>query len=289
MRTQSIHLVGSLVSVLACSTTPPDYAGPIIDAHAHIRLGRNDMMHPSHTLGTGGLRALDQGAGVSKSALIVMARSGDMKGTRAKNDSVIAAAAADPTHFYPVASVHPEDADSALAELQRLAARGVRQIKLHPNSQEFDVASPAVAKITARCGELGMAVLLDSFNPLDPAQVGKLLALTMQQPRTNFVLAHMTFSDFRETMAFAKLRKLGLSKNVWFDVSAIAVTYAGSPVQPELVWTMRQIGMDRIIFGSDWPVDTPAAALAAVRGLKLTAAEQQLVLHDNVATLLALG
>lgn len=49
---------------------------------------------------------------------------------------------------------------------------------------------------------------------------------------------------------------------------------------------MRQIGLDRILFGSDWPVDTPAAAVDALRRLDLDAKEQALVFHDNAAGLL---
>jgi uncharacterized protein len=205
---------------------------------------------------------------------------------RAKNDALLAAVAADPTHFYAVASVHPADGDAAIAELERLAARGVKFIKLHPNSQELDIADPAVAKISEKCGALGMTVLFDSYDPFDPKQVGKFLKLTMSQPKTRFILAHMTFTRFREAMVFAMVPKLGGARNVWFDTSAIATTYANSPVKAELVWTMRQIGMDRILFGSDWPVDSPAAALTAARQLGLTAAEQKLVFHDNIAGLI---
>jgi uncharacterized protein len=296
MHRSVLHRLAVLCAAIACSactSTKPDraldyYAGPITDAHAHIRFGDTDAMSDSQPIGTAALRALDSATGISRSALIVMTGSGNMNATRARNDNVIAAAAADSLHFYAVASVHPQDTDSAMTELARVAKLGVRQIKLHPNSQEFDVADPRVARVTAKCGELGMAVLFDSYNPLDPAQPGKLLMLSLRQPATNFVLAHMTFSQFRETLAYSLMAKLGRPRNVWFDVSAIASAYAGSPVQPELVWTMRQIGMDRIIFGSDWPVDTPTRALAAVRRFGLNTVEQQQVLHGNVTALLKL-
>ena len=264
------------------------YTGPIIDTHAHLRTNDGNGLSASHPIGTAQLRALDQAAGVQQSALIVIARQGDMAATRALNDAAIAAAKADPQHFYPIASVHPADGDAALAELDRLAKLGVKVIKLHPNTQRFDVADPAVAKVTAKCGELGMAVLFDSFNPLDANELGKLLMLSLQQPKTNFIFAHMGFTQFRDTLTLSTLRKLGMGGNVWLDISAIGTAYAGSPVQPELVWTLRQHGMDHVLMGSDWPVDTPAAAIAAVRTLGLTADEEKLVLHDNAAKLVGL-
>jgi uncharacterized protein len=273
----------SLLTAPVCAETT--YRGPIIDTHAHLRTGDNDAILPSQPKGTESLRALDASAGISRSALIVIAGGGP-DAVRAKNDALLAAVAADPAHFYAVASVHPADGVAAMAELDRLAASGVKFIKPHPNSQEFDVADPAVARVTEKCGVLGMTVLFDSYDPFDPGQVGKFLKLTMSQPKTRFILAHMTFTRFREAMVFALIKKLGAARNVWFDTSAIAVTYANSPAKSELVWTMRQIGTDRIVFGSDWPVDSPAMALAAARRLGLTVAEQKAVLHDNIASLI---
>jgi predicted TIM-barrel fold metal-dependent hydrolase len=80
-----------------------------------------------------------------------------------------------------------------------------------------------------------------------------------------------------------------MADNVWFDISAIANTYVGSPVQAELVWTIRKVGTDRILFGSDWPVYTPAETANAVRHLGFTYAEQKQIFHDNAARLLGLG
>jgi predicted TIM-barrel fold metal-dependent hydrolase len=99
----------------------------------------------------------------------------------------------------------------------------------------------------------------------------------------------MGFTHFREAVSFELVRRLGMADNVWFDISAIANTYVGSPVQAELVWTIRKVGTDRILFGSDWPVYTPAETANAVRHLGFTYAEQKQIFHDNAARLLGLG
>jgi uncharacterized protein len=284
MKRTSCFLPALLALVSTCAQAQT-YRGPITDAHAHVRLGETDWIKPDQPIGTATLRLLDASAGISRSALIVIGF-GDPAAVRAKNDVVLKAAAADPAHFYPVTSVNPDNGDASLEELDRVAKLGVKIIKLHPSAQEFDLASPVIAKITQRCGERRIAVLFDSFDPFDAGQVGKFVKLTMSQPGTRFILAHMTFSRFRETVTFSLLRKMGAGNNVWFDLSAIAATYAGSPVQAELVWTMRKVGMDRMIFGSDWPVYTPAEALAAARKLGLSSTEQKQLFHANIAGLL---
>jgi predicted TIM-barrel fold metal-dependent hydrolase len=220
--------------------------------------------------------------------VIVIANKGQLDETRKKNDEVIAISASSHGRLYPVASVHPLDGKAAFDELDRLAKLGVKEIKFRPNSQNFDVADPAVAQIISRCGELGLIVLFDSYKSWDPAEMGKFLLLAAQHPNTKIVLAYMGFSEFRETISFAQLSKLGMARNVWFDLSAIAVVYSGSPVVPELTWTIRKVGVDHLLFGSDWPVDDPSDALKAVRSMGFTGAKEQEILHDNVVSLLGL-
>jgi uncharacterized protein len=268
--------------------SPASYQGPIIDTHAHLRLGDDDAASPAHSKGTAELLELDEAAGVTRSALIVMARKGQLDRMRAQNDAVISAAAESQGHFFPVVSVHPADGAAALAELERVARAGAKVVKLHPNTQSFDVSDPDVATVVQKCGELGLVVLFDSYKPWDPGELGKLLLLSLQQPKTRFILAHMGFSQFRETVSFSVVNKLGMGGNVWFDISAITTTYVDSPLEAELVWTLRKIDIRHVLFGSDWPVDTPAVAVDAVRRLGLTAEEQQRVLHDNAAELLGL-
>jgi Tat protein secretion system quality control protein TatD with DNase activity len=130
-----------LVLAVASAWGQVNYAGPIIDVHAHVRLSeRLGGLSPSHPPGIEALRALDDAAGVGRSALVVIAMRGRMEQTRADNDAVIDLAASSAKRFYPVVSVHPADGKAALAELERVAKRGARQIKLHPNTQDFDGA-----------------------------------------------------------------------------------------------------------------------------------------------------
>jgi predicted TIM-barrel fold metal-dependent hydrolase len=291
MKTNSAGLARLLVLAFCAivqTAAAGDYLGPVIDTHAHLRLGKADGLTAEHPVGVDALRTLDDDAGIVQSALIVIARKGVPEQTRAQNDAVLAAAAASGGRFYPVVSVHPADAQAALAELERLANRGAREVKLHPNTQNFDVADPSVAAVVEKCSELGLVVLFDSYKPWDASEMGKFLLLAVQHPKARIVLAHMGFTHFREAVAFATLRRLGMASNVWFDISAVATTYADSPVQAEFVWTVRKVGVERILFGSDWPVDTPGEAVAAVRRLGLSEDEQRQVFHDNAIRLLGL-
>lgn len=297
MSTAPASLLAACLALGACVRAPqpaarapvaePAYAGPIVDMHAHLRLADDDAADPTQPRGTRELRALEAQAGAVRAALIVMARKGEPDATRARNDAAIAAARASDGFFFAVASVHPDDGDAALAELTRLAGLGVRVIKLHPNTQQFDVAADSVARVAQRAGELGLVLLFDAFSPWDADQTGKFLRLAIQHPSARFILAHMGGVRFPEFALFGMVRRFTwYPRNVWCDLSAVATFYADSPYRDQLVWVIRAVGTDRVLFGSDWPVDTPTAAVAAVRRLGLTRAEQAQILHTNAAALL---
>jgi len=273
----------------ASATNASGYHGPITDFHAHIRLEMTAAAKKGQAIGSAPIQAADDLAGVTQSALIVIARAGHLDETRAANDAVIAAARASHGRFFAIASVHPADGSEALAELDRLAAAGVKVIKLHPNTQNFDVSDPAVANVVQRCAERGLAILFDSYKPWDLSEMGKFLLLAAKHPDARIVLAHMGLTSFREAHTFSEMHKIGVGSNVYFDLSVIAVLYADSPVEAELVWTIRRIGIDHFLFGSDWPLYTPAEAVTAVHSLGFTDKEERMIFHDNAAAFLEGG
>ena len=62
---------------------------------------------------------------------------------------------------------------------------------------------------------------------------------------------------------------------------------AGGPFAEQFAWVLRKVGIDRVVFGSDYPLDDPLAAVRAVAVLGFTDEEQAAILHDNAAALLS--
>jgi predicted TIM-barrel fold metal-dependent hydrolase len=259
------------------------YRGPVIDVHTHVTqivVGRDRPQ------GAEALRRLSAEAGVTRAGVLVMAHANEPEETRRGNDDVLAVARDSGGLFYPVGSVHPQD-DWAFEELDRLVGLGMRWLKLHPNTQGFDVADPSVAELIERCGTLGMTVLFDAYSPFDPGQPGKFLQLAMAHPTCRIVLAHMFGPRFADALAYAILREQYPDQRpaVWFDLSAVAPMFAGGPFAEQLTYVIRKVGVEWFLFGSDFPFHTPSEALAAVRSLGLTDDEERAILHDNAAAL----
>src|SRR3546814_18006876 len=113
------------------------------------------------------------------------ARQGDLDAIRAGNDGVIALAARHP-EVVPIATVHLYDGQAALDELARVAAAGVRVLKIHALTPGFDVFDPRGTALLRRAGPLRMTVLTDHANIL-PWDSDQQFHLLVRVPGTYYI------------------------------------------------------------------------------------------------------
>jgi len=217
------------------------------------------------------------------------ALAGNPADIRRHNDWVIDAAAKDP-RLVPVATVHPYDGAAALAELHRVAARGIKVLKIHPHTQKFDAADPRVLALVRRAGELNVIVLMDNAS-IVPGDCEKLFNLALAAPKTKFIFAHLGAMNFRfwNIIAAARTAEGLFGENIYFDLSATVAMVAGSPIQDEFVWTIRNVGVDHVLFGSDYPQFSVERNLRALERLGLTAQEQAAIRYGNASKLFGLA
>jgi predicted TIM-barrel fold metal-dependent hydrolase len=232
-------------------------------------------------------RAIVRGSQVRRAAALTIAHRGDLARTRARNDAVLRLARDSGSFFFPVCSVHPADGLSALREVNRVAAAGAAWLKLHPNRQHFDVADPAVLTVVRMAAAQGLPVLFDAYSPWDANQPGKFADLAVAVPEARLILAHAHGPGFPQLLVYDVLARFpGWVRNVWIDISVTGPMLAGGPFAEQFTWVLRKIGTDRVVFGSDYPVDDPLTAVRGVVELGFTDAEQAAILHDNAAALL---
>jgi predicted TIM-barrel fold metal-dependent hydrolase len=255
----------------------------VFDSHVHLHDGEAS------------LRAYEADVAASKIKLVGfggmwfggpnMALQGDPAKMRADNDAHIALAAKHP-EMMPIATVHPYDGQAALEELTRVAARGVKVLKLHPHTQQFDASDPRVLALVKQAGTLGLIVLMDNANIL-PGDSERLFNLAVQAPKTKFIFAHIGAMNFRfwNVLALARTADGFLADNIYFDISATVVLVADSPIEPEFIWTLRNVGTDHLLLGSDYPQFTLGKTVAALKRLDLTPEETRNILSGNARKL----
>jgi predicted TIM-barrel fold metal-dependent hydrolase len=132
-------------------------------------------------------------------------------------------------------------------------------------------------------------VLMDNAS-IVPADCENLFNLALQAPKTKFVFAHLGALNFRfwNIIAAARTAENLFGDNINFDISAIVAIVADSPIRDEFVWTLRNVGIEHVLFGSDYPQYSLQANLDALDRLGLTDAEKEAIRVGNARKLLGL-
>ena len=278
----------AIVICLASCTSELSKSQEIIDTHTHIKFGEEVYSFGDNKPATPeSLLQQMQKNNIKLAGILTIAKKGNKEKTRSQNDMIIALARKHPNKFYPIGSIHPLDGKSALDELRRLLSQNVKFLKLHPNAQAFDLASKEVNAVVHLAGEHGMVVLFDGYSPFDANQIGKFIKLAIANPKANIIIAHLGGPMFHQLETIGILNKYpGYQRNLWFDVSAALPMYVNSPYWDQLQWIMREIGIDRILFGSDFPIYSITETLNAFKKLDLTKEEQDKVLSKNARKLM---
>jgi uncharacterized protein len=259
-------------------------ANPVFDMHVHLREGEASLLKYEAEVRASGLELSGVGAmwfGGPHQAL-----AGNPAGIRAGNDGVIALAAKHPV-VAPIATVHPYDGEAALDELARVAAKGVRTLKIHPHTQQFDISDPRVLTLVSKAGELGISVLLDNAG-IVPGDHQDLFNLAARAPKTRFIFAHMGGADFRfwNILVLARTANGFALDNVNFDISGTVMLAADSPIEAEFVWTLRNVGIEHVMLGSDYPQIGLERMVDALEKLDLSAAEKAAIRSGNALRIL---
>jgi predicted TIM-barrel fold metal-dependent hydrolase len=174
--------------------------------------------------------------------------------------------------------------------------KGVRQV-LHVESTPAGYClAPKFVKGVQLLGDLGLSFDLC----IRPAELPDMAKLVDQCPNTRFVLDHCgnPRADFtKEQWARwrADMAELAKRKNVVGKVSGFIVNgwqkgkWAADDLAPAVNGTIEAFGIDRVMFGGDWPVVTLSATyrewLTALRQIVAgrPEADQKKLLHDNAA------
>jgi len=170
------------------------------------------------------------------------------------------------------------------AEVERLAALGLRGIKLQPNFQEFAPDDPRLwPAYEAAAGRL--VVLFHSGQEIAPracvhAQPSALARVHEAFPALRMVVAHMGgYQMWRE------VREHLLGEDIHFDLSYCPEDQLGDD---ELVALIRAHGAGRVVFATDFPWGDPRADVRRLLRLGLTGEELELIAWRNASALLSL-
>ena len=156
---------------------------------------------------------------------------------------------------------------------------GLRGIKLHPALHDFGVLEPRCEAIWRFAEERGAAILSHTWEGDARCRPNAFGQLAQAHPTIPFLLGHSggTAAGRREAVAMAQAHT-----NIYLDVCSSYLTCA------KLEWMVREVGAERVLFGSDIPWLNPAFTLGRVAYANLSDEQLRLILGENAARLFAL-
>jgi len=212
---------------------------------------------------------------------------------RVPNETVAAACRDYPDVFTGLGSVDPHKGETAVAEVENIAALGLRGVKFHPSLQAFAPDDESYWPVFAACERHGLLALFHTGTSgigarqpggqgirLDYARPIRLDAVAAAHPGLTVVAAHFGWPWHMELVAMA-LHKT----NVYIDISG----WAPRRIPPELIGELRGRLAGQFVWGSDFPFLAPQRCLDELAGLGLPDEVLRQVLHDNAARILRLA
>lgn len=179
------------------------------------------------------------------------------------------------------------DEETMAREVAACKENGAKGLKIHPEVQRFPANDRRLWPAYRAAEELRMSILFHAgpFGGSDGSNAHPRLFVEVARafPRLTMVLAHCGGTG-NAPDAIALARQF---PNVYFDCCGVVSRDAGRAMaDEELVGLLRSLGLDRIMFGSDWPTRDPRPDIERVLALPLSQAEQRQVLSENAARIL---
>ena len=183
-------------------------------------------------------------------------------------------------------TLHPDHPDLRGA-VEAIVAGGLHGVKLHPDMQKFHVDDRKAYPIYELCAEYGLPILMHMGDPrFDYSHPDRLYRVLSDFPTLTVVAAHM---GGWANWDYACDKLAGLS-NVYVDTSSSMATptkeygiepYVESLSPEHTADLIRKWGVEKVLFGTDYPMWSQEADLEAFFAMGLTEEENRMILSEN--------
>ncbi|MDP6778802.1 MAG: amidohydrolase family protein [Candidatus Latescibacteria bacterium] len=248
-----------------------------IDFHVHHRWNDPDLPRPDRLIDQ--TKALAYRSGISKVVLLTLGMDLPPEELHRRNSTTLRLMEEDPDFFLGGMYLNPTHEPEIMEqEAVRCVRAGFVAIKQHMDLVADDPKHDAVSRVAA---ELDIPIVWHAWYKQseryeNESNAGHIARLAKRNPRTKYVMAHMTGVGWRGILDVADL------PNVWVDTSG------GWPESELVEYAVRQLGADRIVFGSDFVGRDYAVQLGRVLGARISDEDKEKVLWKNAASLLKL-
>ncbi|MBQ3096684.1 MAG: amidohydrolase family protein [Kiritimatiellae bacterium] len=182
--------------------------------------------------------------------------------------------------FLGLAAWH-QDAEDIDGEFDYIMKHGLHGIKLHPDFQRFNIDEPKMLDVYREATRRGLVVLFHTGDDrTDYSAPSRLARVVDKIPEFTCIAAHL--GGYRSWKEAAKVLH---GSNVYVDTSS-SLFYVS---KEDAKNSIRHFGVEHTLFGTDFPMWTPALELDRFFALDLSPEENKAILYDNFARLFKLN
>ncbi len=255
----------------------------VIDFHTHLFLGEEENLckQKAHSVMTvEGSVALLRALGVERvCGSVISLRAGGKEGislweeTKRANRLALQIAEGLDGYYIPGFHVNPAFLEESIAEIDFMHERGVRLIgELVPAFMGLDYENGNMKPLIEYATQKGM---IFNLHTLQPAVMEKVMDA---DKNAVVVCAHPGEAEALEW----HIRRMKKYENCYVDISGTGINRHG--VLRRLI---DEVGVERILYGSDYPVCSPASLLGGVvLDGSITEREKEYILYKNAKRLL---
>ena len=197
--------------------------------------------------------------------------------TRHINDFILSQVAAEP-RFYGYGTIHA-GMENLCEEVEYIMEKGLRGLKMHPDSQVFAIDDPRLFPVYDMIGDK-LPILFHMgdhrFDFSHPARLRKVLDLF---PKLRVIAAHFGgYSMYDEAMEqlYDKDCFMDISSSLMFMAEGVAEGY------------INRYGAERFVYGSDFPMWDPVVEMERFMRLKLSDSQKEQIAHITAEHILGI-
>ena len=188
----------------------------------------------------------------------------------------------------PLVSVHP---GMPANQVRLYFEAGAKGIKMHTGIQDFEPADSGLEHIYSLCENMNIPITFhcgetSRVHMNDYSEMSHILPVVEAHPGIPFILTHLAAGNPETVLEIARRYP-----NALFDTS---ITFTGEHCiyrihdntwedDDQAAALFREIGCDRITFGTDYPFGNAGSDIRRLKRLNLSEREKQMILGENSA------
>ena len=256
----------------------------IIDFHAHIypdkiaekasqATGDFYGITPAYSGTSKELLTSGKAAGISRFVLLPVATKPDQ--VRHINE-FIADEVSKHNEFYGFGTLHP-DGENILEETDHIISLGLKGIKLHPDTQQFNTDDKRLFEVFDYIQGKTPLLVHCGDKRFDFSHPRRLKNVIDNFPHLQVIAAHLGgWSLFDEAFELLK------DENCYLDISSTMMFLPPEQIEHYI----HGYGVERILFGTDFPLWRPEQEVASFRRLNLSSFEFERIAYKNALGIL---